>query len=162
MLHLNFVRTALMLAFTIAAGVTVPVAASPPTPAATLDISGRYDGTVSDSVFGPGEIFGDLPQYQNSVSGILTFTFGSLDNLTPASFLLNGSSLTGNGVFVNTYGHLCPTSITATYTSSGSLKGSYKVINAGCSRSAGTFTMKHICSYGDGPAMELNSRLKRC
>jgi hypothetical protein len=150
--------TALILALAIAASVGSGAGA----PAGVRDISGRYDGTVMDSVFGRGEIFADLAQYQGAVSGTVIFTFGSPENVTPASFLLNGRALKGSGVFVNTYGHLCPTSTTARYDSSGNLSGSYKVTNGSCSNSSGTFTMKQSCTYGEGPAIDRNASVKRC
>jgi hypothetical protein len=143
-------------------GASAPLAARRFVPAEAFDVSGGYAGTVKDRVYGSGKIDGDLAQHQSGVGGFLTFLNVSPPFGMTTSFLLKGRSLTGNGILGNTVGDLCPTSVTATYTSSHTLNGSYKVNSGSCSHSAGTFTMKQTCTYGEGLAMDLSAMLKRC
>jgi hypothetical protein len=166
-------RTALILAFTIVAsagcggnGAGVPVSVSAlqangiNTMASMLNVSGQYAGNVNDSVFGTGRIYADVAQYRDSVGGTVTFIYGSTVFITPATFLLNRSTLKGSGAIGKVTGGVCTASETATYTASHHLNGSYAATQ-GCSGDTGSFTMAQQCRYQQGLA-RVDSTLKRC
>jgi hypothetical protein len=128
------------------------------------NVSGRYDGTVHDSLwdgfYGSGRIFAQLVRYHNSVAGAMTFTFGSSRFGGAVVFLLKGTTLTGTGLSANLSLSSCPVSETATY-SNGSLTGSYHAVY-GCSGDHGTFTLKEYCRYDSNSAAEQRAALKHC
>ena len=172
--QLRTTPTAVMLALVLLAptacgssGAGAPTAGSAPVTTAQISsgmmpafISGQYAGTVNDSTFGKGEIDAELAQYVNSVGGILTFTYGSTVFITPCTFLLKGTTLTGSGNSSSVSG-ACTFSETATYTATHHLNGSYKAVH-GCSGEAGTFAMKQRCRYPRNLATEPNAALKPC
>lgn len=129
------------------------------TAASALNVSGRYNGKVQDSIFGSGQIYADLAQFESSIGGLLTFEYGSTVFITPATFLLKGKALSGSGVIGNLNGGLCNASESATY-SSHKLTGSYTVENA-CSNDNGSFILKQTCHYAQG-GTAFNLALKSC
>jgi hypothetical protein len=131
-------------------------------PAATLNVSGQYSGTVKDAVFGIGQVAADLSQYQNAVGGVFTFTYGSLAFVTPSALVLNGKTLTGNAAIGRATGGVCAATEFGMYdASTHTLHGSYKAIQ-GCSGDSGSFTMKQHCQYVMDFVRDPNSVLKSC
>jgi hypothetical protein len=137
-------------------------AAARSAPAATLNVSGQYHGTVKDGVFGIGEVSAALSQYQDAVGGVFTFTYGSLAFITSGALVLTGKTLTGSAEIGRNTGGACSATETATYsTSSHTLHGTYKAIQ-GCSGDSGSFAMKQQCQYVMDWIREQNAQLKPC
>ncbi|HEY6325218.1 MAG TPA: hypothetical protein VIW73_01705 [Candidatus Cybelea sp.] len=124
------------------------------------NLSGEYAGTVNDSIFGSGKIYGELLQYHDAVGGDLLLEYGSTVFEPPVAFLLKGTTLTGTGEGATLSSIPCTMSETATY-SNGSLIGSYKAVN-GCSGESGTYTMKEDCRFVTDSTPELRFALKHC
>lgn len=146
----------------VPAGASVPAAAAGgDAGAAPRDVSGEFFGTINDSVFGTGQASAELSQYQNDAGGVLTFTYGSTAFITPASFLVNGTKLTGTSNFsISASSGICTFSEKATY-KSGRLSGSYQVLNS-CSGDHGTYTMKQQCRFSQRLGTGINFALKPC
>jgi hypothetical protein len=124
------------------------------------NLSGEYAGTVSDSVFGSGKIYGELLQYHDAVGGDFLLEYGSTVFAPPVAFLLKGTTLTGTGEGATLSGGPCTMSEIATY-GNHSLTGSYKAVN-GCSGESGTYTMKEYCRYVTNSIAEPRRSLKTC
>lgn len=124
------------------------------------NLRGEFAGTVDDSLFGSGQIYGDLVQYHNAVGGNFTFTYGSTEFGTPHVFLLNGAKLSGAGESATLALDPCTVSETATHSNHG-LTGSYKAVS-GCSGDNGTFTMNESCRYGTSSFELAGPGLKAC
>ena len=166
--HLHAVAAVLLgaLALTACAGNTNSAtpggATAPQVPAsigqaAIRNVSGLYNGTITDNTFGTGSASASLAQDKHVVGGALTASMGSvqLSNSIAVQTATGAAFAGAQAGSVN--GNTCSFTLTATYTgSNNTLNGTYQAVH-GCTGESGTFALTQNCSYPRGGLLDAAS-----
>lgn len=121
-------------------------------------LSGEYKGTFTDGAYGKGKAEASYAQYQSGVGGILSIKYANATVTASVALVANGTSLDGNTVAGggSTY---CTFSTTSTYDAATKImSGSYTAV-AGCTGDAGTFRLRHLCTYKGNAATDLRPQI---
>ncbi len=135
--------------------------AAPQTPvapfgqAAIRNVSGEYNGTITDSVFGTGSASASLAQAKHIVGGVVTASIGSVQLSNSIALQTATGAAFAGAQAGNVNGSACSFSLTATYAgSNNTLNGTYQAVH-GCTGESGSFALTQDCSYPRGGLLDV-------